>query len=180
MKKILLIVDGNPKNKIAINKSNSVRELKNTIRKLYPLNNYRINFYLNEKEETKIFDSDKYDNYDLSSIWKKLDQPVIKLTTLINLFTGNKDVDLLILKKLEDNDLFNACLTNKYLSNLCKDELFWKERFINRFGSLTEFRPAEKSWKTHYLKVIKDISNEDPFNYYPMTHFSYGYCLANR
>lgn len=39
-------------------------------------------------------------------------------------FTGNRNTDYIILSQLGDKDLFNFCLTNKYISGLCKNETF--------------------------------------------------------
>jgi hypothetical protein len=33
--------------------------------------------------------------------------------------TLNKDTDLLILSRLDDNGLFSICLTNKYFNRIC-------------------------------------------------------------
>lgn len=43
-------------------------------------------------------------------------------------FTGNKDIDYEIMAKLDDRSLFTFCLTNRYISELCKNDLFWKKR----------------------------------------------------
>jgi hypothetical protein len=48
-------------------------------------------------------------------------------------FTGSKDIDLIVLSKLNDEDLLNACQTNKAINKACKNESFWKSRFISEF-----------------------------------------------
>jgi hypothetical protein len=83
-------------------------------------------------------------------------------------FTGIKDVDLKILFELDDRSLLNACATNKYAYNICKNESFWRDRFISRFGNeVTKYKPEERSWKNHYMQVIIDLSlfSKNPMNF---------------
>lgn len=42
--------------------------------------------------------------------------------------TGIKDIDLIILNKLSQEDLFNICQVNKSFSKLCNYEYFWKNK----------------------------------------------------
>ena len=63
-----------------------------------------------------------------------------------------KDVDKKILSELDDKSLLEFCKTNKYGYELCNDELFWKNRFIRRFGRAD--KNDVRSWKDFYLKVV--------------------------
>jgi hypothetical protein len=63
-----------------------------------------------------------------------------------------KDVDKKILSELDDQSLLEFCKSNKYGNELCKDELFWKQRFINRFGRAD--KNTDRSWKDFYLNVV--------------------------
>lgn len=87
--------------------------------------------------------------------------------------SGNKNVDHLILDKLDDKSLLNFCISNPkdlYLKKICNDEDFWKNRFIKIFGKQRTFYKSERrTWKDYYLKIIfyldkhnlyKDIGNE--------------------
>lgn len=69
-------------------------------------------------------------------------------------FTGVKDVDLLILMKLDDKDLVKTCGTNKYLNNLCKTESFWRIRAQKKLG-ITE-KPADKTWRNYYVELTEE------------------------
>ncbi len=76
--------------------------------------------------------------------------------------TEVKDIDLLILAELDDNDLFNICLVNKYANKLCQNEEFWKERFMKKFGSTAQkhssrFKFKNISWRNTYLKMVRDL-----------------------
>ena len=48
-------------------------------------------------------------------------------------FTGIKDVDLLILKELDDEDLFSLCQVDKYINNLCNNESFWLNKLLKKY-----------------------------------------------
>ena len=63
-----------------------------------------------------------------------------------------KDVDQKILSELDDKSLLEFCKTNRYGSELCKDEKFWKNRFIYKFGRFD--KNPDRSWKDFYLKVV--------------------------
>jgi hypothetical protein len=63
-----------------------------------------------------------------------------------------KDVDKKILAELDDESLLSFCKTARYGNELCKDDLFWKNRFISRFGR-AEKNP-DRSWKDFYLNAV--------------------------
>ena len=52
----------------------------------------------------------------------------------MNVLTGNKDADLLILDKLDDKDLVSFCLVNKDANRLCSIDSFWKNRLLKKYG----------------------------------------------
>ena len=74
-------------------------------------------------------------------------------------FTGVKDVDYLIMEKLDDRDLLNFCLTDKYISELCNNDLFWKKRFSSRIG-YGKLKPSDMSWKQYYLSLLSAAKPE--------------------
>ena len=51
---------------------------------------------------------------------------------------------------MDDKSLLEFCKTGKYGNELCKDEMFWKKRFIEKFGRVNENR----SWKDFYLNMV--------------------------
>ncbi len=88
--------------------------------------------------------------------------------------TQNKDADLLIMSKLDDEDLFNLCLTDKYASKLCKSEDFWKNRFIHRFG--VKYGPTDgKTWKNQYLKLVRYLDLFPEIDVYSLSNGLYLY-----
>lgn len=90
------------------------------------------------------------------------------------ILSGIKDLDLEILSRFEDKELFNFCLSqskNKYVYKLCNDENFWRRRFLNKYGKIklgkeikdipdiVEEKDPNRSWKNFYLKVTYYIDN---------------------
>jgi hypothetical protein len=74
--------------------------------------------------------------------------------------TDNNDINFLILQTLDDNSLLSTCSSNKYLSELGRDEdrLAWRQRFINRYGvDLDGYLDPDDSYKKAYLKLSGDI-----------------------
>lgn len=81
-------------------------------------------------------------------------------------FTGLRDTDLIILGLLDDKSLFNVCLTNKYVAQLCGNESFWMNRYRNRFNSeFEDEKPPNISWKNYYLKKVYTISDTNVKDY---------------
>ena len=77
----------------------------------------------------------------------------INLRSQIIKFTGNKDVDKIILQNLSDEDMSNLCKTNIYMKNLCinLDDSFWLERLTNRYGKhMKNKKSKHMSWKDFY------------------------------
>ncbi len=78
--------------------------------------------------------------------------------------SGIKDVDLKILSELNDRDLFSFCLADKAVNKMCKDEHFWRNRFVSRFGQLKK----TKNWRNSYLKVISSLEkySKNPWEFF--------------
>ena len=74
------------------------------------------------------------------------------------ILTGIKDVDAIVLSKLNDRELLSFCLVNKEAATLCKDEMFWQNRFRSKFNEKDAgFKPSDVTWKNYYLQVISDL-----------------------
>ena len=67
--------------------------------------------------------------------------------------SGVKDVDLLILMDLDDESLFSACQVNKDAARICQDEIFWRTRFLNKYGNFN--KAGNMTWRELYLKAGK-------------------------
>ena len=79
-------------------------------------------------------------------------------------FTGVKDVDYLILDKLEDMDLFRFCQINKYAKEiLCNDDRYWENRMKKKYSQyidLQKYKPPDVSWKDYYYWLIRSITGD--------------------
>jgi hypothetical protein len=73
--------------------------------------------------------------------------------------TGNKDVDTLILTRLDDQSLFNACETNNTFRKLCHDDKFWSNRFDMKFGvAKRKYKSPAQTWKDFYTAIVKNLA----------------------
>ncbi len=70
--------------------------------------------------------------------------------------TGIKDVDLIILSKLSDKDLLSFCNVDKYANEICKNEMFWKNRILEKFGNIK--KDDKRTWRDLYLKIVYYIN----------------------
>lgn len=95
-------------------------------------------------------------------------------------FSGNKDVDRLILEKLNDKDLLKTCKLGKYALELC-DENFFRKRLMKDYPDSVKYK-NDKSWKNYYLSTIYYVSkmkeeynfvykSGDPKEYWNMLNF---------
>jgi hypothetical protein len=66
--------------------------------------------------------------------------------------SGVKDVDLLILMELDDESLFSACQANKDAARICRDENFWRKRFLRKYGNFN--KANDMTWRDLYLKAV--------------------------
>jgi len=76
-------------------------------------------------------------------------------------FSENKDVDELILLELPDDDLFEACLTNKYIYSICQKDSFWRNRIIKTGWSLQD-KPENLSWRDYYFSLNTNLYLNPP------------------
>ena len=60
---------------------------------------------------------------------------------------------------MDFNTLINFCQTNRFLSQICEDNRFWRLKFEHDFG----FRPKEKGyidWKLYYELYADEIRKD--------------------
>ena len=78
------------------------------------------------------------------------------------MLTGVKDLDIIILNKLEDQDLVSVCKTNKQANKLCDDQNFWLNRIMIKFpylglDILKKYKRG-RSWSQYYIKDLRTIT----------------------
>jgi hypothetical protein len=83
------------------------------------------------------------------------------LDRLEKAMTGQKDADLLIMSNLDDETLLSFCLANRSANLLCKDENFWRNRFIGKYGKPTF---VVSNWRRAYLKTISYLNGENDYD----------------
>lgn len=66
--------------------------------------------------------------------------------------TTVKDVDYIIMSEMNDRDLLNFCKTNKYSSEICRNEIFWKKRTFLNYGEVE--KNPDRTWKDFYINII--------------------------
>ena len=118
----------------------------------------------------KRFDKNFYSNiaeYYFPELEKYFSPYKVKINK--NGFTSDKNIDMLILNNLDDEDLSKVCVINKYVYSLCQNETFWTNRFINKYGkyyqdieSMKKFK-GEMSWKEYYLWISDLINDRSPY-----------------
>lgn len=73
-------------------------------------------------------------------------------------FTGMKDVDLMIMDRIEDDKtLLDFCSINKYANNLCNDEIFWKKRTLKKYPKYLIYADID-NWKTYYIWLTTHLN----------------------
>ena len=80
------------------------------------------------------------------------------------MLSGQKDVDFIILSKLNDRDLLSVCITDKYANRLCNNEDFWRNRFITKYGVDYIKYNTLKTWKRFYLLIVKYLNGTNNWN----------------
>ena len=93
--------------------------------------------------------------------------------------SGIKDVDLKILMEMDDRELLTICNSkNKYFHRICKDELFWQQRYMKRFASIkkeaADHKPTNQTWRQYYLQTVIDLDrfSNDPWQFLPFVLWS--------
>lgn len=75
--------------------------------------------------------------------------------------TRIKDLDLLILEKLEDRDIVNISRVNKYCYELYNNENFWYKKLNKRFACAIDIQTYkhEYLWKELYIELYRAMEN---------------------
>jgi len=163
-KEITVFIDGTPKFRVTVTKDTTIGQIK----KLFPKMVYedmKMEAYKG-KEVPGVLKSSKYDKTNLSSVFDRMKDAKIYLETKkkaleksegVQYFpTGVKDVDMLILSRIEDDrDLLNTLNSNTVTRKYADNEDLWRNRFMQRFPEDFDYVKNMKSdWKTFYLALI--------------------------
>ena len=163
-KKVLVYLNKKLKDHLFIQETTTIKDIKEYLEKF---GNVKVRMLINTKQEMSPFNTKEYDDLTLKSIWKNIKKPEIYLTSYLDVkmdertLTKNKDVDKLILAKLDDKSLLNFCLTSKYGNQLCQDENFWLDRINSRYPLLKEFKPNYETWRQFFTRMTYYIAKLD-------------------
>ena len=75
-----------------------------------------------------------------------------------------KDIDAKIISQLDDYELGKVCQANKYINKICKDEIFWMNRTVQKFGkylgdaSEIKEKYGVLNWQSYYKNLVKNIN----------------------
>lgn len=165
MEKILVIIENVPTFYIEATLNTTIKNIKLTLEDYLNTNRldidkYTFVFNINADTQVPVFFTKKYDDVTLESVFNSMKDPTIKISLKApnvekrQKFTGNKEIDWVIINSLDDKSLFSLCGTNKYLSSLC-DESFWEKRAKERLDDYAiRMKDKDVSWKEYYMKTI--------------------------
>ena len=79
------------------------------------------------------------------------------MNTNQNILTGLSELDFVIMLELDFESLNNICLTNIAANNICKNDLFWKTKFLNKGFPLPQkpFPITIKAWIDEYNYTLQ-------------------------
>ena len=78
--------------------------------------------------------------------------------------TGSEPLDLNILVQMDYKTLTSACQTDKYISELCKNDLLWKQLIEKYYPYAEKFRDDTTSRREFYTKIRRAQLNQDGAN----------------
>ena len=74
-------------------------------------------------------------------------------------FTNDKNLDMIIMNKLNDYELGRVCQTNSYAKSICDSDIFWLNRYITKYGKFLgtpeeiKKRGVFNTWKQYYTST---------------------------
>jgi hypothetical protein len=71
--------------------------------------------------------------------------------------TGVEPIDINILVQMDDQTLTSACMTERYISSLCRNDDLWRRRIQRYYPDAEKFKEEGKSWKDYYVQLRKVI-----------------------
>lgn len=160
-KKLLIILDGSPKFNIGVNEKTKISDIKKVLKNFFDQNkldveNYLIQFNINSTTQVPVFNTRSYDDMTLEGLFDKINNGQIFIKKQRRKFTGMKDIDLKIMREMDDVELINFCQINKYVNELCKSQKqFWRERLSKKVEDIEEGFDTDNWYKlyTEYLRL---------------------------
>lgn len=148
-----VVMDGNPITQIPIYPNATIGSIKKYFEKYLKSldkqpDDYSIYIYLDNHNKLDIEGTDKYDTINLSSVWNKIKNGMILLISSDNYFNRlYSDLIYQIAVRVDLPTLTRLCQTEKRLSKICDDEIFWMNRAFRDYGAHS---PDSLTWKKFY------------------------------
>ena len=79
-----------------------------------------------------------------------------------SIFTGNPNVDILILAQVNDQSLTNTCQVDKYAASLYSYDMLWFQKVRNQYPNAELFKSKNKIWRTYYIELSEIKNDTDP------------------
>lgn len=163
-KKILILLNSEPKEYITVKKTTKIEDVKKYLEK-YP--NVEIQMYIDSKNQLNVFDTDKYNKNKLETVWKNMKNSQIFLTSKSNPI-GIKDIDvnniIQIFGNLDAPTILNTCRVDKKFSEICDRKSFeiWSMLLKRDYGIISNnYSRVKENPKAFYLKIFKNINEND-------------------
>ena len=97
---------------------------------------------------------------DLLQLIERLHAIAVSGQSAIFFPSGTVEVDEAIMLLMSDEQLLAACRLNTYTAGLCRDDYFWKQRFIERLGvDIGDYLLAGESIKQAYLSLTNPMND---------------------
>lgn len=83
---------------------------------------------------------------------------------------GVKDTDFEILKHVDDRNIKNLCLLNRYSNKTINSDSFWIQRVFQKYGKYLENTrlidyKGDRTWKEYYIEIKQYVENDFPYYY---------------
>ena len=140
----------------------------NTWLKNQNIYNYSLVLLLGDDQKIgdEVFNSNRYDQFNLMN-QEGINGSKLYIIKQYNL-TGLKEIDLMILSNLEDQDLVSYCRTNNEAKQICNDQTFWLNRLRSRFPQIDlelMKEVKEGSWSDVYMEMVQFVRSVNRDNW---------------
>lgn len=145
-----------PLAKIYLGEKSTIGYIKETVNKHFS-NKYQIlDFFINPNESLNFFQDNKYDKFDLSSVWERIDNPFIVLISKTNFMNLPADMKKYLIEKVEPLQALELCKTVK-----CD----WKKLLNINYDFVTQgfvdfLKTDEEKFRYLAERVSKNNENE--------------------
>ena len=65
--------------------------------------------------------------------------------------TNLQDLDVMILLNLDEEDLNNMCNVNRYFTDICNNDDFWRLKIDRDFPGSNDFKPSDMLYRDYYV-----------------------------